>query len=389
MPAKSTLVYSRLPTQIEIGYSTEQYSRLKTFDISEMLDDLPGGTPSLIALRPKETEAYVVPAENLTLSGTSLTWEVTGTDTAVSGKGACQIMLTDGSDPTKVLLSQIITVIVNPSIVPGEEEAPEPVEAWLASAQAILAQVESAVESAGKLDGIDATASPSATASATLTTVNGHYRIVLGLPKGDKGDTGATWKTFIRYASVLPTTNSDMDTTPRNWIGVYSGSASSAPTSYTSYTWSQIKGDKGDTGSTGGTGPQGATGNGIASVAKTGASGLVDTYTITYTNGTTSTFTVTNGAKGDTGSQGPAGSLTSAGATATLEAQNWSGTPLTQTVPVQNVAANSNVIIAPAPASRGVYAAAGIACTAQSLGYLTFTADSQPSADVTVNLLIL
>lgn len=34
---------------------------------------------------------------------------------------------------------------------------------------------------------------------------------------------------------------------------------------------------------------------GIASIAKTATAGLVDTYTITYTDGTTSTFTVTNG----------------------------------------------------------------------------------------------
>lgn len=37
-------------------------------------------------------------------------------------------------------------------------------------------------------------------------------------------------------------------------------------------------------------------GVGISSIAKTGTSGLVDTYTITLTNGNTSTFTVTNGA---------------------------------------------------------------------------------------------
>ena len=49
------------------------------------------------------------------------------------------------------------------------------------------------------------------------------------------------------------------------------------------------KGDKGDKGDTGNTG------NGISSVTKTGTSGLVDTYTITFTNGNTTTFTVTNG----------------------------------------------------------------------------------------------
>ena len=36
-------------------------------------------------------------------------------------------------------------------------------------------------------------------------------------------------------------------------------------------------------------------GKGIASIAKTGTSGLVDTYTITYSDGYTTTFTVTNG----------------------------------------------------------------------------------------------
>lgn len=59
---------------------------------------------------------------------------------------------------------------------------------------------------------------------------------------------------------------------------------------------------KGDTGATGPQGEQGVkgdTGNGIVSIAKTGTSGLVDTYTITFTDGTTTTFTVTNGADGD------------------------------------------------------------------------------------------
>lgn len=49
---------------------------------------------------------------------------------------------------------------------------------------------------------------------------------------------------------------------------------------------------KGDTGATGQTGP---TGNGIASITKTSTSGLVDTYTITFTSGNTTTFNVTNG----------------------------------------------------------------------------------------------
>ena len=61
----------------------------------------------------------------------------------------------------------------------------------------------------------------------------------------------------------------------------------------------QLIAEKGNTGSTGQTGPVGATGNGIASITKTGTSGLVDTYTITYTNGNTTTFTITNGEDGE------------------------------------------------------------------------------------------
>ena len=61
------------------------------------------------------------------------------------------------------------------------------------------------------------------------------------------------------------------------------------------------RGPKGDTGAEGATG---ATGNGIASITKTGTSGLVDTYTILYTNGSTQTFTVTNGADGADGADG-------------------------------------------------------------------------------------
>ena len=43
---------------------------------------------------------------------------------------------------------------------------------------------------------------------------------------------------------------------------------------------------------------KGSDGKGIQNITKTGTSGLIDTYTITYTDGSTSTFTVTNGTSG-------------------------------------------------------------------------------------------
>ena len=57
----------------------------------------------------------------------------------------------------------------------------------------------------------------------------------------------------------------------------------------TNTTYWQLVAEKGNIG------PTGLTGNGISSITKTSTSGLVDTYTITYTNGNTTTFDVSNG----------------------------------------------------------------------------------------------
>ena len=83
-----------------------------------------------------------------------------------------------------------------------------------------------------------------------------------------------------------------------------------------------LKGEKGDTGDTG------ATGVGISSIAKTGTAGKVDTYTITYTDGNTATFDVTNGQDGDDGADGfsPIANVTQVGDTATITITDEDGT---------------------------------------------------------------
>ena len=69
-------------------------------------------------------------------------------------------------------------------------------------------------------------------------------------------------------------------------------------------------------------GAQGDPGASIASIAKTSTSGLVDTYTITLTNGNTSTFEVTNGMNGvDLGLANIVNDLTTGGATNVLSAE--------------------------------------------------------------------
>ena len=64
---------------------------------------------------------------------------------------------------------------------------------------------------------------------------------------------------------------------------------------------SSIKGETGEQGPQGEKGDKGEAGKdgvGILKIEKTKTEGLVDTYTITFTDGTTTTFTVTNGSEG-------------------------------------------------------------------------------------------
>lgn len=75
--------------------------------------------------------------------------------------------------------------------------------------------------------------------SGTLTVKNGE--------KGDKGDNAYIW---IKYASQKPTESShSMGDLPDDWIGIYSGNASTAPTDWKQYKWFKHKGENGDTGS--------------------------------------------------------------------------------------------------------------------------------------------
>lgn len=68
-----------------------------------------------------------------------------------------------------------------------------------------------------------------------------------------------------------------------------------------------IQGVKGDTGAKGDKGDTGDTGNGITSIVKTGTVGLTDTYTITFTDLTTTTYDVVNGEDGTNGTNGTNG----------------------------------------------------------------------------------
>ena len=59
---------------------------------------------------------------------------------------------------------------------------------------------------------------------------------------------------------------------------------------------------------------------------------------------------------------------------------------ISQTINVQGVTASNTVLVGPAPVSAEDYATAGIICTAQGNGTLTFTCQTIPSVDLTLNV---
>lgn len=225
---------------------------------------------------------------------------------------------------------------------------------------------------------------------------------------GSKGSTGLQTRVWIRYAHVQPTQNSDMGTTPDEWIGIATNTSSSAPSSYTSYTWYKYKGDKGD---------QGDTGKGVSNITAsrtsgTGAPGTTDTYTatVTYTDSSTSsyTFQVYNGENGTgTGTVKAASyngnvysSVDSSGTLAlnniqaqhaslsvTIATSDWSNNTCTKTA--TGVTASNTVIVSPASASYVAYGEAQVRATAQGTNQITFTCTDVPSSSLTVNVAIL
>ena len=79
----------------------------------------------------------------------------------------------------------------------------------------------------------------------------------------------------------------------------------------------------------------------------------------------------------------------SVGVSVTLRASGWNANAKTQTVSVAGVTATANLIITATPGSYMAYAEAGVRCTAQGAGTLTFACETVPTADVAANVLIL
>lgn len=74
--------------------------------------------------------------------------------------------------------------------------------------------------------------------------------------------------------------------------------------------------------------------------------------------------------------------------TSVLLSSNWDNLTHSQTIEVSGLTANKNVLVSPAPSSTTDYITAGIMCTGQQDNTLTFTCTTNPSTNITVNMMI-
>lgn len=151
------------------------------------------------------------------------------------------------------------------------------------------------------------------------------------------------------------------------------------------------------------TGDPGSSIQKIERTAGTGAAGTVDTYTVTLTDGSTTTFQVRNGADGQGAGDmtaevyDPRGMARDVFAYAdallpviyvvTLPAEGWEGedAPFLQSVAVPGVLADPAAqVIHIQPSDRALWTECALECTGQGAGTLAFSARDKPGEAVTL-----
>lgn len=233
--------------------------------------------------------------------------------------------------------------IPNTIVRKGENSIPETPNVYEQLRSQMQDDITNALQAAkdsGAFDGADGEAATVAV-SRTVTLPSGsdasvsnegtdtNARLVFGIPRGAKGDSGERGGSGV-YVLADGETESDIPADAevalfpsgedlhildgRGIVSIIRTSGNGAAGSTDTYTiaysdtttstfpvYNGKDGAAGAKGDTGATGAKGADGRGIVSIVRTsgnGAAGTVDTYTITYSDATTSTFPVRNGADG-------------------------------------------------------------------------------------------
>ena len=125
--------------QLQLGMIGENLFRVIKIDMTPWMEVLPDGVPSIIHIRPGETEADAYIA-NTTFEDNILSWEITAGDLGETpGNGRAQIWLEEdaGNSVTKRGKSLMVYTKVEKAINDASETVPDPQEAWMEAMTAL------------------------------------------------------------------------------------------------------------------------------------------------------------------------------------------------------------------------------------------------------------
>ena len=316
---------TRPPTNIPLGRQGENLATCVIFDCSGFAQLYGGGTAELLH-ELKDGTIYPVA---VTQDGTSVSWIVTASDTATVGAGRAELRWYVGNTLAKS--AKFRTSVSSALADSTTETPPEPQNSWvdkvLQAAQEIkdgaISDEKLAEAIAAYLEDHPIDAGLDEAALAAYLVENGYLKNTdladaitqaLAEAKASGQFDGAPGKDGANGGYYSPNVDNDGNLT-------WTASADNMP----AVSGVNIKGpqgpqgDKGETGATGAQGPAGADGSpgadgadgvGIQSVEQTTTStedGGTNIVTVTKTDGSTSTFEVRNGSKGNDGAPGKDG----------------------------------------------------------------------------------
>lgn len=207
-----------LEAVIPLGQQGESGATSVTFDISAWVTLYPAGVYSLTYVRPGETTVYPEQAGAVATATvddvTTLTWTPSDAVLDVAGNGTVVIHCTEDDVEKRSAMTSYYVALGHAAM----GKAPDPVADWIEDATSKLAEVDPALglaaaatlaantaagradTIAGTLEGIapkwaavDISASGLAAGAAPTASVTqdvGGTHLTVGIPKGDKGDTG-------------------------------------------------------------------------------------------------------------------------------------------------------------------------------------------------------
>ena len=123
-----TSLYATHRYPIKLGHTGENKALRVIFSLAPFEEAFPGGRPVLLIQRRGDTQAYPAP---LTVDGNTAYWTVTAADTAIAGRGQCELQWY--SDDALVKSDKFCFVVMQ-ALEAGTEPPEDPSKPWFESA---------------------------------------------------------------------------------------------------------------------------------------------------------------------------------------------------------------------------------------------------------------